>query len=127
MNYEDSHLSDQQLLLDVEGELSTHDERPVRSHLEACWRCRARRQEIENAIADFIRIHQREFDVKLPPAAGRRALLKAQLAQLSTTAPRSGWFALRRRSDWAAVAAALGLAVLGLLLVHSLVELQSRQ
>src|ERR1700723_2468251 len=126
MNYEDSHLSDQQLLLDVEGELSTHDERPVRSHLEACWRCRVRRQEIENAIADFIRIHQREFDVKLPPAAGRRALLKAELAQLSATAPRSGWFALRRRLDWAAVAAALALVALGLLLARSVAGLQGR-
>jgi len=127
MSYEDSHLSDQQLLLDVEGELSTHDEKPVQSHLDACWKCRARRQEIENAIADFIRIHQREFDVKLPPAAGRRALLKAQLAQLSATTPGSGWFALRRRLDWARAAAALGLAVLGLLVARSVVGLQSRQ
>jgi len=126
MSYEDSHLSDQQLLLDVEGELSAHNEKPVRSHLDACWKCRARRQEIEGAIADFIRIHQREFDVKLPPAAGRRALLKAQLAQLSATAPRSGWFVPARRSDWALAAAALGLAVLGLFLVHSLVTRQSK-
>jgi len=126
MSYEDSHLSDQQLLLDVEGELSTRDEKPVRSHLDACWKCRARRLEIENAIADFIRIHQREFDVKLPPAAGRRALLKAQLAQLSATTPRSGWFVLTRRLDWARAAAGLGLAVLGLLVARSVVGLQSR-
>jgi hypothetical protein len=125
MSYEDSHLSDQQLLLDVEGELSTHDEKPVRSHLDACWKCRARRQEIENAIADFVRIHQREFDVKLPPAAGRRALLKAQLAQLSATAPRSGWFVPARRLERAFAASALGLAALGLFLVHSLVSRQS--
>lgn len=95
MSYRDSHLSDQRLLLDVEGELSTHDEKPVQSHLDACWKCRARRQEIENAIADFIRIHQREFDVKLPPAAGRRALLKAELARLSAITPRFGWRAAR--------------------------------
>jgi hypothetical protein len=47
----------------------------------------ARRQENERAIADFIRIHQREFDVKLPPAAGRRALLKAQLATFRGRTP----------------------------------------
>jgi hypothetical protein len=126
MSYEDSHLSDQQLLLDVEGELSTHDEKPVRSHLDACWKCRARRQEIENAIADFIRIHQRQFDVKLPPAAGRRALLKAQLAQLSATKTRSGWFVPIRGLDWAAVAAALALAALGVFLARSVAGLQSR-
>jgi anti-sigma factor RsiW len=126
MSYEDSHLSDQQLLLDVEGELSTHDEKPVRSHLDACWKCRTRRQEIENAIADFIRIHQREFDAKLPPATGRRALLKARLAQLSATTPRSSWFVPTRRLDWAVVAAALALAALGVLLARSVAGLQSR-
>jgi hypothetical protein len=95
MKYEDSHLSDEQLLLDVEGELSPRTDKLVRSHLEACWKCRARRQDMENAIADFARLHQREFDGKLPPVAGPRALLKAQLAQLSASAPntRSRWFA----------------------------------
>jgi hypothetical protein len=126
MSYEDSHLSEQQLLLDVEGEISTHDERLVRSHLEECWKCRARRQEIENAIAEFIRIHQREFDVKLPPAAGRRALLKAELSQLSASTPRSGWFVLTRRLDWAAVAAALAVAALGFQLARSVAGLQRR-
>jgi hypothetical protein len=127
MNYEDSHLSDQQLLLDVEGELSTHDEKPVRTHLDGCWKCRTRRQEIESAIADFIRFHQGEFGARLPPAEGRRAMLKAQLAQLTATAPRSGWFALMRRSDWARATAGLGLAVLGLFVARSVVGLQSRQ
>lgn len=117
MNYEDTHPSDQQLLLDVEGELSASDAERIQSHLDACWKCRARRQEIENAIANFIRAHQRESAVKLPPVAGRRALLKAQLAKLSAAAPRSNWFALRRRLEWALAAAASGIAVLGLFLV----------
>ncbi len=87
MKYPDSHLSDQQLLLDVEGELRAHDEKLVRAHLSACWSCRARRQEFEAAIADFVRSHQREFERELPPAAGPRALLKARLAELSATGP----------------------------------------
>jgi hypothetical protein len=123
MSYEDSHLSDQQLLLDVEGEVSAPDAELIRSHLDACWKCRARRQEIENAIANFIRLHQREFAVKLPPVSGRRALLKAQLAELSATAPRSNWFVLTRRLEWAlAAAAACGVAVLGLFLVRALLN-----
>src|SRR5271166_483258 len=95
MKYEDSHLSDEQLLLDVEGELSPRTDKLVRSHLDACWKCRARRQDMENAIADFARLYQREFDGKLPPAAGPRALLKAQLAQLSASRPNTHirWFA----------------------------------
>jgi hypothetical protein len=125
MNYEDSHLSDEQLLLDVEGETPTRDESLIRSHLDACWKCRARRQEIESTIADFVRVHQREFDVKLPPAAGRRALLKAQLAHLATTPPNSSWSVLTRRSDWALAAAACALAALSLFLVRATISRQS--
>jgi hypothetical protein len=110
---EDSHLSDQQLLLDVDGELSARDQKPVRAHLDACWKCRARRQEFENAIIDFVRVHQRDFDTRIPPAAGPRALLRAQLAQLSSTEPNgsSNWFKLSRGYAWAA--ALCGLLTLG--------------
>lgn len=88
----DEHLSDQQLLLEVDGELAGRDAKEVRSHLEACWKCRARRQELQGAITGFIRDHQREMDVKLPPAAGSRAMLKARLGQLSAEANgRSRW------------------------------------
>jgi hypothetical protein len=126
MNYEDSHPSDQQLLLDVEGELSAQEAELVRSHLDACWKCRARRQEIENAIADFVRVHQREFDVKLPPAAGQRALLKAQLAQLSTALPNSNWFVLTRRSDRALAVAACAFAVLSLFFIRFVISRRDR-
>jgi hypothetical protein len=99
MMHEDSHLSDQQLLLEVEGELSNHEEQLVQAHLDACWKCRARRQELEQAITDFVHVHQREFDAKLPPAAGPRALLKAQMAQLSAAEP--NWPDRPRRLVWA--------------------------
>lgn len=87
MKHPDSHLSDEQLLLDVEGELSGHDERLVHAHLSACWNCRARRQEFEGAIADFVRAHKREFAPDLPSAAGPRALLKARLEELAAGPP----------------------------------------
>jgi len=122
MKYPDPHLSDQQLLLDVDGELSPPDEKLVREHLEACWKCRARRQELDHSIADFIRIQQRELDAKVPPAAGPRALLKARLAELSANPPRPGWFALPPPLTWAPAAAICGLAVLGLLLTRSRFE-----
>jgi len=118
MKYEDFHLSDQQLLQDVDGELSANDEKTVREHLAACWKCRARRQELEEAIAGFVRAHQAEFEAKLRPAAGLRALLKAQLTQLSATAPRAGWFFRMRNSDWPVAAAALALVLLSLFLVR---------
>ena len=81
-------------------------------HLEACWECRARRSEIESAITDFVRIHHREFDGKLPPVAGRRALLRAQLAQLAESESRAGWLRIVRSTGWKVPAIALGLLVL---------------
>jgi anti-sigma factor RsiW len=119
MKNADSHLSDQQLLLDVEGELSPRDENLVRAHLHACWTCRARRQELENAIVDFVRIHQQDLDAKIPPAAGPRALLKARIAELSATESdwRSEWFTFSR--GLACAAAICGLLAFGVFLVHS--------
>jgi hypothetical protein len=124
MKYEDSHPSDEQLLLEVEGELPTNEQDALRSHLDACWNCRARRREIENAIADFIHVHQREFSVTLPPAAGPRALLKARLAELSASPAHSGWFSPARRSDWM-LAVALSAIALSTFLVYSFLHRQT--
>jgi hypothetical protein len=116
MKHEDSHLSDQQLLLDMDGELSPHAGKLVRTHLASCWSCRARRQEMENAIADFVRFQEGRFDEKLPPSDGPRALLKAQLAELAAETP----VGLRRREGrWALAVAALTLTVLIAIQVQS--------
>lgn len=77
---QDSHLTDQELLLAADGQLST-----ARGlHLSACWSCRARKQEFEEAIADFVRFHRGRLDPILPPGGGPRALLKARLAEMNT-------------------------------------------
>jgi hypothetical protein len=91
MKNEDSHLSDQQVLLALEGELSSREENLVQSHLHACWKCRVRRQELGNAIVDFVRIHQQSLDARIPPGGGPRALLKARIAQLSAAETRWRW------------------------------------
>ena len=61
MRREDSHLSDQWLLLELEGELPVRDQAKVRDHLEACWECRDRRRALEDAISEYMRLHRREF------------------------------------------------------------------
>jgi len=91
MEFEKSHPSDQQLLLSLEGELSARDSNAVQSHLAACWQCRTRLGQIENAIGDFIQVYQQQ-QPDLPPSAGPRALLKARLAQKPEPV-RSWWFA----------------------------------
>jgi Sigma-70, region 4 len=52
---EQSHLSDQELLLVVDGELSERDAGRAVAHLSTCWACMARKQDIEAAIGEFIR------------------------------------------------------------------------
>ena len=118
MKREDRHLSDQDLLLDVDGELSKRDEKRVRAHLKACWKCRARREELETTISDFVRFHEGQFEAKLPPPDGPRALLKAQMAQLAGMEPNrsSSRLALLQNLRWALTAGVCGLVAVGLFL-----------
>jgi hypothetical protein len=128
MKYNDSHLSDQQLLQEVDGELSPPDRQLVRTHLEACRKCRARRDELGNASADFMQFHQRELEGRMPPAAGPRALLNAQLALVSAAQPNpsASWLAVPHRSAWALAAATCGLLVLGVFLGRSMTSRHTR-
>ena len=90
---QESHLSDQELVLAVDGELPPARAEQAAAHLLECWSCRARKQEMEQAIADFVHVHRDYLDPLVPPPAGPRALLKAQLAELASTPQprRIGW------------------------------------
>jgi len=104
----EAHLSDQEILLALDGELAPLDTARVESHLEACWACRVRREEIEAAIGRFVRVQRHSFDSKIPTGDGPRALLKAQLMQIAGARPAFGlsWFRwLVPRFRWALVAA----------------------
>ncbi len=102
----DSHLTDQDLLLAADGELPPDRAIEVTAHLSQCWLCRSHKQEMEQAIVDFIRLHRGDLDPLLPPAAGPRAILKARLAEVAsgceTRANR--WFPA---VEWKQAAAAL--------------------
>ena len=113
---EDHHLSDEELLSAADGELSARAMSLVQSHLAACWSCRARQQEIERAMGEFVREYGRSHDAQIPSAEGPRALLKAQLAQLAGNQRPSGihWFGA---ASLAAAVCALG--VFGLFIFHA--------
>jgi hypothetical protein len=109
---QESHLSDQELVLALDGELPPARAEQAAAHVLECWPCRARKQEIEHAIADFVRLHRGNLDPLLPPPAGPRALLKARLAEMASAPQpwRARWpqiFAWRQ----AAAALLFGVAV----------------
>jgi hypothetical protein len=126
MKLENFHLSDEQLLLELEGELSGRQQTAIRCHLDACWQCRTRRQEIETAIAEYIRVHQRKLNAALPPVADSRARLRARLAEASIPPPRSARFALIGRWDRALPTAAMAAALLGVTITCTLAVRRSK-
>jgi hypothetical protein len=111
MRFEESHLSDQELLLAVDGELLACDNERVQSHLATCWSCRTRKHEIEAAIDEFVQMHKRNLDVQIPPSDGPRALLKARIAQVAG-AQRTSWLERLRGLSWRMAGVTLGAACL---------------
>jgi hypothetical protein len=96
----DAHLSDEELVLAADGEISTAQER----HLDGCQVCHTRRRELENAVAAFARARPRQLDAALPASHVARARLRAGLAEIAgqPTGPRP-WLGAWLR-PWQAVA-----------------------
>src|ERR1700730_2445445 len=76
------HLSDEQLLFDLDGELSADESALVDVHLEACWSCRARREKIEEAIATIVEYRDLLVSSSLPSSNSGRAMFIARLQEL---------------------------------------------
>jgi hypothetical protein len=91
MRPEDFHLSDEDLLLAVDGELSDWRLKQVSEHLAACWDCRARRGRLEATIAGVVNARHATLDAQLPPDTGGRALLKAHLSELAAKSQTTRW------------------------------------
>lgn len=109
---QDDHLSDHDLILAADGELSARRASQIRSHLDFCWSCRSRAAEFEATIGDFVRERGILLNERIPSAAGPRALLRARLAEEMSAMPAHGplWRLLP-------VAAALSLVVVAMVIV----------
>lgn len=79
MNNEE-HLSDRDLILWLDGELSRRRSAQAEGHLKSCWSCRVRRQELEQAITGFVHAY-RGGGPDIPTPDGPRAKLRSELAQ----------------------------------------------
>jgi hypothetical protein len=114
MRMNSNHVSDQDLVGFADGELSAARAAKVEEHLEACWKCRARRSEFESAVTSLVKMHQESFESRIPSAAGPRALLKLRLDEAASAprrAPRFGFSFLRTRTAYAAAFAVVLVSV----------------
>jgi hypothetical protein len=127
MRNQETHVPDHELLLLADGELSPARSAEVRSHLEACWTCRTRVQEIEGTIADFVHVHRADFDPHIPPVAGPRAMLKARLAEAAAVSQKGSWLSFARSGwVWASAVAVLAIAA-SFAVLHRSAVLQKSQ
>jgi hypothetical protein len=78
---EPGHLSDEDILLVLDGESSRRLARSAQAHLAACWECRSRVGVLEGTIEAFVSLHRRNLDAELPDPKGPNALLRARLAE----------------------------------------------
>lgn len=113
---EPEHISDQDLLLAAEDELSEPDLQRVETHLAECLRCRDRQAELESAMAEISRTSHVSLDPWIPPGDIPRTSLRARLAAQHIAHAPTGRF------GWAAVAAALILAAATSALLRNVYE-----
>jgi hypothetical protein len=83
------HLSEQDLILAADGELSPRRRKSVEEHLESCWTCRERMVSLQATISEFVRARKSDLDGRVPNPAGPKALLRLRLAEAAAE-PRRG-------------------------------------
>src|SRR5260370_16526850 len=60
------HPEDDQILRFADGELPARAARKIRTHLKACWECRAQLQEIEGTISNCVGYRKNVLQSHLP-------------------------------------------------------------
>src|SRR3984893_3917021 len=80
---QNARLSDEQLLLTLDGESSAHEAAAVQAHLEACWSCRARAEQIETAIGDLVEYRDHLMNSYSPAPSGGQTVFVARLEELA--------------------------------------------
>ena len=104
------HISDEELLLEADGELAAARMVAVREHLEACWGCWSRKAGLARVVEGYVAQHL-ELDEQIPQADGARAMLRARLGVVSG-GKKPVLVAFSPVLGWVALAAALVLGIL---------------
>jgi hypothetical protein len=112
----DDHLSDEELLLAIDGEHSAAQQAEVDVHLARCKACRARYARFEEASADLDAVYRRDRERDDPSVAEARAALQSRLREVSARfgpSPRGRMAsALMARRQWVGPGVAVAATVL---------------
>jgi hypothetical protein len=78
-----NHLTDEAILLALDGELSTKEAAEVDTHVQSCWSCRGRKQATEQSIADLVDYQNTTTAPYLPPPPDKRDVFLRRLDMLA--------------------------------------------
>jgi hypothetical protein len=76
------HLSSDQILLFLDGELLPRESAQAKAHFEACWSCRVRREQVEGVIADVVSYRDCLTRSSIPLSTDVRTTFLMNLRQL---------------------------------------------
>lgn len=107
-----SHVSDEDVLLFADGELTPKRAAEIGQHFEMCWECRTRLTDLQNTIGEFIHLQQSRFAGTIPPVDGPLAHLKAKLNVLRLKSGSGNGFRIRNLGLMSGLAAVLSCVLL---------------
>ena len=82
------HLTDKQLLFYADGELSAKESARCRAHVEACWTCRARLDDLQGTIKEIVNFRNHVLLPMVPPPSRHWDGLDPRMQQLDQTPER---------------------------------------
>lgn len=121
------HLTDEELIARLDGELGLMAAPSVHQHLQVCWQCRARMKELEDQALYMAKVVSRDTfpgEDRVALAIRRFSSFRAQRQNSESLrsfapAPSAWWFGRSRRFLYgAALAGALGLALTGIIAIR---------
>jgi Putative zinc-finger len=109
------HLSDEDILLFSEGEISGTREDEMRRHLATCADCQMRGDKIAGTLSELSQLKNVSFGAMILSPTAARARLKARLSEMTSAEVKPWWRRFVRETSiqrWAYVSTAFGVVVL---------------
>jgi hypothetical protein len=94
----DQHLEIEQLLQYADGELPSRDAGEVRSHLEACWQCRAQLEQLQETVGECVAYRKNVLERHLPPPPAPWTDIYQRFAEVDANIEKPGLLQLAARA-----------------------------